>query len=55
MTVNIDRNMVRIIILDILGIYIQIHDQGYFNRNDIDDIRQQYSDTKHWKVLVLDD
>lgn len=54
MTVNIKDNVVRVVILDISGIYAQIHNQGYFDRNCIGDIRQQYSDAEHWRVLVLD-
>lgn len=54
MTVNVEENVVRVVILDISGIYVQIHDQGYFDSNSIKDIQQQYSDTEHWRVLVLD-
>ncbi len=54
MTVNVEDNIVRVIILDISGIYVQIHNQGYFNSKTIEDVRQQYSDIKHWRVLVLD-
>ncbi len=46
-------NMVRVIVLDISGVYVQIYDQGYFDRNSIEDIKLQYSDVKHWKVLIL--
>ena len=52
---NIDENMVRIIILDISGIYAQIHNQGYFDSKSVDEIKRQYSDIKRWRVLVLDD
>lgn len=55
MVKNIDENMVRIVILDISGIYAQIHNQGYFDLKSVDDIKQQYSDTKHWRVLILDE
>lgn len=54
MTVNIEDNVIRVVILDISGIYVQIHNQGYFDRKSIENIQQQYSDTKHWRVLVLD-
>lgn len=55
MVKDIDKNMVRIIILDISGLYAQIHNQGYFNSKSVDEIKQQYSDIKHWRVLVLDE
>ena len=55
MTTNISDNLVHIVILDISGIYAQIHNQGYFDRTSIDDIKQQYSDTERWRVVVLDE
>ena len=54
MTVNITENLVRVIILDISGIYAQIHNQGYFDKSSIGDIEKQYSDTERWRVAVLD-
>ena len=54
MTVNVEDNVVRVVILDISCIYVQIHDQGYFNDDSIKNIQQQYSDTERWRVLVLD-
>lgn len=54
MNVVISDDLIRVIILDISGIYVQIHNQGYFERNSINEIEQQYSDTKHWRVLMLD-
>lgn len=54
MTINFGNNFVRVIVLDISGLYVQIHDQGYFDKSTIKDIQQQYSDTEHWRVLVLD-
>lgn len=53
MTIDIKDNMVRVVILDISGIYAQIHNQGYFNNSYVDGIKQQYSDTEHWRVLIL--
>ena len=55
MSVEISENIVRVIILDISGIYAQIHNQGYFDKTSIDEIKQQYSDTEHWRVVVLDE
>ena len=55
MIADISENLIRVIILDISGIYAQIHNQGYFDRTSIDDIKQQYSNTKHWRVIVLDE
>ena len=55
MIADISENLVRVIILDISGIYAQIHNQGYFEKELIDDIKQQYSDTERWRVVVLDE
>ena len=55
MTIDISENLVRVIILDISGIYAQIHNQGYFDKTSIDEIKQQYSDTRRWRVVVLDE
>lgn len=52
---SINESVVRVVILDISGLYAQIHDQGYFEKERVPDIQQQYSDPKHWQVLVLDD
>ena len=54
MIADISENLVRVIILDISGIYAQIHNQGYFDKSSIDDIKQQYSDTERWRVVVLE-
>ena len=55
MIADISENLVRVIILDISGIYAQIHNQGYFEKESIDDIKQQYSDTERWRVVILDE
>ena len=55
MNVDISENLVRVIILDISGIYAQIHNQGYFDQTSIDEIQKQYSDTERWRVVVLDE
>ena len=55
MNVDIKENLVHVIILDISGIYAQIHNQGYFDKSSIDDIKKQYSDTERWRVIVLDE
>lgn len=54
MTKDIKDNIVRVVILDISGVYAQIYNQGYFDKLTVDEIKQQYSDTERWRVLVLD-
>ena len=53
MMTEISENIVHVVILDISGVYAQIHNQGYFDKLSIDDIKQQYSDTERWRVMVL--
>lgn len=48
MIAEINENLIHIIILDISGIYAQIHNQGYFSMESVKDIQKQYSDQKHW-------
>lgn len=54
MVANISRNISRVVILDISGVYAQIHNQGYLSEKEIEEIKKQYSDTEHWRVFVLD-
>lgn len=54
MKAEIKENIVQVIILDISGIYAQIHNQGYFDKEQIEEIKNQYSDKQHWRVVVLD-
>lgn len=52
---TIKDNLIRVVILDISGLYAQIHNQGYFDKSSIDEIEQQYSNTERWRVVVLDE
>lgn len=47
-------NLVQVIVLDISNIYAQIHNQGYFYKENIEEIKNQYSDKQRWRVVVLD-
>lgn len=53
MNTIVKENFVQVIILDISGVYAQIHNQGYFEHNTIDEIKAQYSDKQRWRVVVL--
>lgn len=55
MTADISENLVRVIIIDISGVYAQIYNQGYFDKSSTDEIKKKYSDTEHWRVIVLDE
>ena len=54
MITNIQENLIRAVILDVSGVYIQIYDQGYYNKVAINELKKKYSDTDHWRVVVLD-
>lgn len=54
MNATINDNLIQVIILDISGIYAQIHNQGYFESNSIEEIKNQYSDKQRWRVVILD-
>lgn len=55
MIVNIDDNLARVIILDISGVYSQIYNEGYFSQREVEEMKRQYSDIKHWRVLILEE
>ena len=51
---EIDSDYKRVVVLNISGIYVHIHDQGYFNKDSIEDIEKQYNDKRRWQVISLD-
>ena len=51
---TIKDNLIRVVIIDISGIYAQIHNEGYFEKQEIEEVCKRYSDTEHWRVVVLD-
>lgn len=54
MKTEIKENVIQVVILDISGVYAQIHNQGYFDKEQIEEIQNQYHDKKRWRVVVLD-
>ena len=54
MQAEIKDDAIHVVILDISGIYDQIYEQGYFDLETVKEIQIQYSNTEHWRVLVLD-
>ena len=53
--VNINDDLVRVIILDISGIYVQIHNQGYFDKKSVTNINRKYLDKTRWRVIVIEE
>lgn len=54
MVATIQPYLVHIVILDVSGVYAQIHDQGYFAKYSLDSIFREYNDESHWRVVTLD-
>lgn len=54
MNITYRNDTIRVVVLDISGIYAQICNQGYFDSVSIEEIKQQFSDTTHWRVIILD-
>jgi hypothetical protein len=46
-------DVVRAVILDISGVYARIYDQGYFEQDAFENIKQKYSNPNIWRILVL--
>ena len=51
---ELNENVVQVIILDISGIYAQIFDQRYVDKNIIDELKEKYSDKQRWRVVIID-
>lgn len=54
MVLETKENLVHIIILDISGIYAQIYNDGYFDKSQIESIKEQYSNEKRWRVVIVE-
>ena len=50
---EIKDNLIRVIILDISGVYTQIYDQGFYPDSEVCKIKKMYSDRDRWRVIVL--
>ncbi len=53
MVVEITDNLIHVVILDISGVYAQIHNDGYFDRMSLNEIEKQYKDKSHWRIVVI--
>lgn len=54
MVLQIKKDLVHVIVLDISGIYAQIHNQGYFDKVTVDDIKKQYFDESRWRIIIIE-
>ena len=46
-------NLIHVVILDISGVYAQIHNDGYFDKVSLDEIKNQYRDKSHWRIVII--
>ena len=53
MIIEISDNLIHVVILDISGVYVQIHNDGYFDRVSLDNINEQYKDKSHWRIVII--
>ena len=53
MITEIKESLTKVIILDISGVYAQIHDQGFYPDSEVWKIKKMYSDRDRWRVIVL--
>ena len=53
MIVEMTDNLIHVVILDISGVYVQIHNDGYFDKVSLDKIEKQYKDKSHWRIVVI--
>lgn len=53
MIVEMTDNLIHVVILDISGVYVQIHNDWYFDRVSLDEIEKQYKDKSHWRIVII--
>lgn len=53
MIVEMTDNLIHVVILDISGVYAQIHNDGYFDKVSLNEIEKQYSDKSHWRIVII--
>lgn len=53
MIIEIADNLIHVVILDISGVYVQIHNDGYFDKVSLNEIEKQYKDKSHWRIVII--
>lgn len=53
MKTEIDKDRIHIVILDIQGLYAQIHDEMWVNNIELDQIRHAYKNYRKWRIIKL--
>lgn len=54
MKIEICNDSLRVVVLDISGLYTQIYDEIYCTRDKLEGIRNKYNNTMLWRVIVLE-
>ena len=53
MITEVKESLTKVIILDISGVYTQIHNQGFYPDSEVWKIKKMYSDRDRWRVIIL--
>lgn len=53
MTVEIDKDMIRLLVLDVSGVYSNVVNETYVTKDIEQEIRNQYSDEKYMVVRTM--
>ena len=53
MKLQIKSNLIRVVILNISGIYSQIYDEIYCNEMDYNNLLLEFGDSNIYKIIVL--
>lgn len=53
MVTEIKEGLTKVVVLDITGVYAQIHNQGFYPDSEVWKIKKMYSDRDRWRVIVL--
>ena len=53
MIVEMTDSLIHVVILDVSGVYVQIHNDGSFDKVSLDEIENQYKDKSHWRIVII--
>lgn len=53
MIVEMTDSLIHVVILDVSGVYVQIHNDEYFDKMSLDEIENQYKDKSHWRIVII--
>lgn len=53
MTVEIDKDMIRLLVLDVSGVYSSVVNETYVTKDEEQEIRSQYTDKKYMVIKTM--